>query len=192
MQRRTAVQTAAIAVGLLPLVSLGVRALRDGLGANPIEELTHRTGEATLQLLLATLAVTPLRRWLGLAWLAPLRRTLGLLAFGYATLHLCVYITLDRYFEWNTIAEDVGERPYITIGFLGFLCLLPLALTSTRASMRRLGRRWVALHRLAYVAAIAGVIHFLWLVKADHREPLIYASLLALLLLVRLPRPALR
>jgi sulfoxide reductase heme-binding subunit YedZ len=192
MQRRTAVQTAAIALGLLPLVALGVRALRDGLGANPIEELTHRTGEATLQLLLATLAVTPLRRWLGLAWLAPLRRTLGLLAFGYATLHLCVYITLDRYFEWNTIAEDVGERPYITIGFLGFLCLLPLALTSTRASMRRLGRRWVALHRLAYVAAIAGVIHFLWLVKADHREPLIYASLLALLLLVRLPRPALR
>jgi len=162
-----------------------------GLGADPIEKLTHVTGEWTLRFLLATLAVTPLRRALGWAWLAPYRRTLGLLAFGYGALHFATYGLIDLWGEWDTLVADILERPYVTVGFAGFLLMLPLALTSTRASMRRLGRRWVTLHRLVYAAAIAGCVHFLWLVKADLREPLIYAGVLGALLLARfapLPR----
>jgi len=186
-RRRAALQTAAVTLGLGPLAWLGVRALRGDLGANPIEAVTHATGLAALRLLLVALAITPSRRWLGLRWLAPLRRTFGLLAFGYACLHLLTYVVLDQFFDWQAILEDVAKRPYITAGFFAFLCLSPLAATSTRAMVRRLGRRWKPLHRLAYVAAIAAVVHFLWLVKKDLREPLTYAVVLALLLAGRWP-----
>ncbi|MEX2207363.1 MAG: protein-methionine-sulfoxide reductase heme-binding subunit MsrQ [Myxococcota bacterium] len=171
-----------VAAALAPAAWLAVSALRGTLGANPVETLEHTTGQWTLRLLLATLAVTPLRRAFGWAWLAPCRRTLGLLAFGYCCLHLCVYALVDLWGAWDTLIEDVLERPYITAGFTGFLLLLPLAITSTRAWMRRLGRRWVVLHRLVYAAAVAGCLHFLWLVKADVLEPLVYAGVLALLL----------
>lgn len=173
------------AAALVPLALLGVGAWRDELGADPIKEVTHVTGLWTLRLLLATLAVTPLRRLLGLAALAPYRRTLGLLAFTYCALHLLTYSVLDLWGEWSTLLEDIAKRPYVTVGFTGFLCLLPLAITSTRAWIRRLGKRWVQLHRLVYVAAMAGCVHFLWLVKKDLREPLIYSAILAALFAAR-------
>ncbi len=185
---RSRITAAIVGLGLLPLVVLAVRALRDDLGANPIEEVQHQTGLWTLRLLLTTLAVTPLRRLSGQAWLAPQRRTLGLLCFTWATLHLTTWVALDLAFDLEAVVEDVLERPYITAGFTGFLCLVPLAVTSTRAWMRRLGRRWNKLHRLVYVAAVAGVVHFLWLVKADLLEPGIYAAVLALLFSARLVR----
>ncbi len=184
--RRRAPQLLAIALAAAPLLALGVRAVGGGLSANPIEDVTHVTGEWSLRLLLLTLAVTPLRRWLGWAWLAPLRRTLGLATFAWVCLHLLTWVLLDQFFDWQAMLEDVLERRFITAGMAGFLCLLPLALTSTRASMRRLGRRWVALHRLVYVAAGLGVIHFLWGVKADLAAPLAYAGVLAVLLGARL------
>ena len=168
-----------------------MRALGPGLGAEPVEKITHVTGEWTLRFLLATLAVTPLRRWLGWSWLAPYRRTLGLLAFGYCTLHFATYAVLDLWGAWDTLIEDVLERRYVTAGFAGFVLMLPLALTSTRAWMRKLGRRWVVLHRMVYAAGIAGCLHYLWLVKADLREPLIYTAILIVLLAARvvpLPR----
>jgi len=177
-----------IVAALLPLAWLGLAALRGGLGANPIETVSHTTGEWSLRLLLLTLAVTPARRLLSLAWLAPLRRTLGLLTFLYATLHMLAYVGLDQLFEWNALVEDALERRYVTAGLAAWLCLLPLALTSTRASIRRLGRRWVTLHRLVYVAAVAAIVHYVWLVKADLAAPLAHAALLALLLGLRLRR----
>jgi sulfoxide reductase heme-binding subunit YedZ len=180
--RRVRLQAAAVGLGLLPAAVLAARALAGGLGANPIETVTHVTGETGLRLLLASLAVTPLRRRLGWSWAAPLRRTLGLLAFCYVTLHALTYVALDHFFDWDLLLEDVLERRYVTAGFVGFLCLLPLALTSTRAMMKRLGRRWQRLHRLAYAAGIAGVVHHLWLVKADLAPPLAHAAVLALLL----------
>ncbi len=133
-------------------------------------------------MLLLTLAVTPARRLLGWAALARYRRTLGLLTFSYATLHVLTYVSLDLAFELSLILEDLTERPYIMAGATAFFSMVPLALTSTRAWIRRLGARWVTLHKLVYVAAIAAVIHFLWLVKADLMEPLIYAALAGLLL----------
>ncbi len=185
-RRNRVLQGFAIAVGLLPAAALIVSALARDLGANPVERVTHVTGDWTLRFLLASLAVTPLRRLFGWSWLAPLRRTLGLTAFGYACGHFLTYLVLDHFFDWRSIVEDVLERRYVAAGFSGFLCLVPLAATSTRAMVRRLGRRWARLHRLAYLAAALGVIHFLWLVKADLREPLAYAAVLALLLGVRL------
>jgi sulfoxide reductase heme-binding subunit YedZ len=187
MARRRPIHAAVVVAALLPAAALAWRAATDGLGANPIEEITHETGETALRLLLASLAITPLRRALGWSALAPYRRTLGLLAFGYACLHLATYVALDLFFDWAAILEDVAERPYVTAGFTAFCCLLPLALTSTRGWIRRLGaRRWTALHRLVYGAGIAAVVHFLWLVKADVSEPLAYAAVLALLLGARL------
>ena len=179
------IQAAAVGASLLPLLWLCVAALRDDLGANPIEEITHTTGDATLRLLLLCLCVTPLRRLLGWSWLAPLRRSFGLLAFFYASLHLTTYVALDQGFDWPLLLEDALERRFVTAGLAGFLCMLPLALTSTRASMKRLGRRWVSLHRLVYAAAIAGVVHHLWLVKADYLPPLIHAGALGALLSYR-------
>jgi sulfoxide reductase heme-binding subunit YedZ len=179
-----------VALALVPALSLAVRALAGRLGANPIETVTHVTGEWTLRLLLATLAVTPARRWLGWSALAPYRRTLGLLAFSYACLHFSTWLALDHFFDWPAIVDDVVERPYVTAGFAAFLCLVPLAITSTRAWVRRLGRRWLALHRLAYAAGALGVVHFLWLVKADLLEPLLYAAALLGLLALRLRRRA--
>jgi sulfoxide reductase heme-binding subunit YedZ len=186
VNRRRWISAALVACGLLPLAVLGVTASRGELGANPIEAVSHATGEWTLRLLLLTLAVTPLRRLTGWSWLAPQRRTLGLLCFSWACLHLATYVGLDLYFDWEGVFEDVAERPYITVGLAGFLCLVPLAVTSTRGWVRSLGRRWVMLHRLVYAAAILGVVHFLWQVKADLLEPLVYAGVLGTLLGVRL------
>jgi sulfoxide reductase heme-binding subunit YedZ len=170
----------------VPAASLALATLRGTLGANPVETLEHETGMWTLRFLLATLAVTPVRRAFGWAWLAKYRRTLGLFAFGYCSLHLSIYAGVDLWGAWDTLVEDVLERPYITVGVTGFLLLVPLAITSTRAWMRRLGRRWVVLHRLVYAAAVAGCLHFLWLVKADTREPLVYSGILVVLLGARI------
>lgn len=161
-------------------------ALSDRLGANPVETITHTTGEWALRLLLASLAVTPLRRIFAWRQLAPYRRTLGLLAFFYACLHFATYLILDLALEPAALFEDVLERPFVSAGFAAFVLLVPLAATSTRGMTRRLGRRWKPLHRLVYGAGVCAVVHFLWLVKADLREPLIYASLVGLLLALRL------
>ncbi len=186
MNRRRWISAAFVAGGLLPLALLGVSAWRGELGANPIEAVSHATGIWTLRLLFLTLAVTPLRRLTGWSWLAPQRRTLGLLCFSWACLHLATYVGLDLYFDWEGVFEDIVERPYITVGFAGFLCLVPLAITSTRGWIRTLGRRWVKLHRLVYAAAVLGVVHFLWQVKADPLEPGVYAGVLGVLFGVRL------
>jgi sulfoxide reductase heme-binding subunit YedZ len=157
-----------------------------GLGANPIEKITHVTGDWTLRFLLITLAITPLRKLLNIPSLIKFRRMLGLFAFFYASLHFLTYIWLDKFFNLHEILADVAKRKFITIGFTGFLLLIPLAVTSTAGWIRRLGgKRWQALHRLIYVAAIAGVIHYLWLVKADIRRPVQYGILLGILLLYR-------
>lgn len=184
--RRRGLRAAVFLVGAAPAARLLLDGLTGQLGANPIETLTHTTGDWAIRLLLASLAVTPLRKVFGWTFLAPHRRTLGLFAFFYACMHLLTYVVLDQFFDWSAIAEDVLERPYITAGFTGFLCLVPLAVTSTRAWMRRLGRRWVALHRLVYAASVAVVIHYLWLTKADLLVPLVHAAILTLLLGVRL------
>ncbi|HEX7091801.1 MAG TPA: protein-methionine-sulfoxide reductase heme-binding subunit MsrQ [Longimicrobiales bacterium] len=172
---------------LTPAALLAQDAFTGGLGVNPIEEVTHRTGRWALTLLLATLAVTPVRRLTGWNQAVQLRRPLGLFAFAYAVLHFLTYIVLDQFFAWDAIIEDIAERPYITAGFAAFLLLIPLAATSTRAAIRRLGRNWGRLHRLVYVAAGLGVLHFLWLVKAPAiGRPLRYAAVLALLLGLRI------
>ncbi|MDD9802904.1 MAG: sulfoxide reductase heme-binding subunit YedZ [Deltaproteobacteria bacterium] len=181
---RMAWQAALVIACAAPLAWLIVRAAGGEL-AEPVEDITHLTGEWALRLLLASLAVTPLRRIFGWRGLAPFRRTLGLLAFGYALLHFATYLALDLGFDFAALAEDVGERLYITAGFAAFLLLLPLAITSTRGWQRRLGRRWLKLHRVVYAAGALAVLHFIWLVKADLRDPLLYAALLAVLLGVR-------
>ena len=185
--RRRRLQIGVVVCASLPLLGLIAGFLRDDLGANPIETITHVTGDWTLRFLLLCLAITPARRWLGLAVLAPLRRTLGLTAFVYACLHLLTYVGLDQFFDGSALLEDVLERRFVTAGFAAFLCLVPLAVTSTRRWQRRLGQRWVSLHRLAYAAAALGVVHYLWLTKADLRAPLLHAAILAALLLARAP-----
>ncbi len=172
---------------LVPAAWLAYRAFTGDLGANPIETLSRYTGDWTLRFLLIALAVTPARHLSGWAGVMRLRRMLGLFAFFYACLHFLTYLVLDQFFHWPSIVEDIGERPYITVGFTAFVLLIPLAATSTNAMVRRLGgRRWQALHRAVYAIGVLGVLHFLWLVKADNREPLIYAFVLALLLGYRL------
>jgi methionine sulfoxide reductase heme-binding subunit len=173
--------------GLLPLVVLLRRAFAEGLGADPIETLTHHTGWWGLVFLLATLAVTPLRRLTGWNRVIGVRRLLGLFAFFYVALHFGVYL-LDQEMVFAYVREDVLERPYITAGFTAFVLMIPLAVTSTRGMIRRLGgKRWQRLHRLVYASAVLGVVHFLWSVKADVREPLVFAGVLAVLLALRLP-----
>jgi sulfoxide reductase heme-binding subunit YedZ len=172
--------------GLLPAAWLAWAAASGGLGANPIEALAKETGQWALRFLLLTLAVTPLRRLLRRPALGSIRRMLGLYSFFYACLHLANYVVLDLFFRWEEILADVVEKPFMLLGLTTYLLLLPLALTSTRGWQRRLGRRWMQLHRLVYVAGITATIHFLWAVKADLREPLVYAALLALLLGYRL------
>ncbi len=174
-------------LALVPLTRLVIRALTGGLGANPIEEITHRTGWWTLAFLMLTLAVTPVRQITGLGWLIKLRRMLGLFAFFYASLHFAIYLGLDQFFAFDYILEDIAERPYITVGFTTLLILIPLAVTSTKRMVRRIGgKRWSRLHKLVYLAAALGVLHFLWLVKADIREPAIFAVILVTLLGYRL------
>jgi sulfoxide reductase heme-binding subunit YedZ len=170
-----------------PLSVLVAGAIAGDLGANPVETITHTTGDWALRLLLATLTMTPLRRLVGHPWPIRFRRMLGLFAFFYAALHVVTYLWLDQGFDGPAILEDVVKRPYITIGFAAFVLLVPLALTSTRAMVRRLGRRWQTLHRTVYAVAILAVLHYLWLVKADQLLPLIYAVVLAALLAARVP-----
>jgi len=186
---RTAVpwlKAAIWAAALAPFALLVWDAFHGGLGAEPIEEVTHRTGKTALVLLLATLAVTPVRRLTGWNPLVRVRRLVGLFAFFYAVLHFAVYL-FDQEFVPAYVVEDVVERPYVTAGFTALLLLVPLAATSTRGMIRRLGRRWQPLHRLVYVSAVLAVVHFLWLVKKDLREPLIYGAVLLVLLALRLP-----
>jgi sulfoxide reductase heme-binding subunit YedZ len=172
---------------LLPLARLIALGASGGLGANPIEFITRSTGTWTLVGLLVTLSVTPLRRLTGRADLIRYRRMLGLFAFFYACLHFTTYVWLDQFFDPAAIAKDIVKRPFITVGFSAFVLLIPLAATSTHAMMRRLGRRWQQLHRLIYPIALLGVVHFLWLVKKDLTEPLVYGAILVLLLALRLP-----
>ena len=169
-----------------PLVVLAYQALTHNLGANPIDEITDQTGIWTLRLLLITLAVTPARRLTGWNRLIQLRRMLGLFAFFYGSLHFLTYIWLDQSFVLEDIIADVMERPFITVGFASFALLIPLAVTSTTAMIKRLGGKWwQRLHRLVYAIAIGGVVHYLWLVKADIQQPLLYGSILAVLLVYR-------
>lgn len=174
---------------LLPLACLALAAAGlagFGLGANPVEKLLHELGLWGLQFLLLTLAVTPLRRLSGWHWLTGYRRMLGLFAFVYTLLHFGVYVVLDRGLAFGTIFEDITKRPYITLGVAGLLLMVPLAITSTRAMMRRLGARWLQLHRLVYLVAVLGVWHFYWQVKLDTLQASVYAVVLAALLLARL------
>jgi sulfoxide reductase heme-binding subunit YedZ len=171
---------------LVPLALLGLGALQGKLGANPIERITHETGDWTLILLLVTLTITPLRRITGVNELISFRRMLGLFAFLYGTLHFLTYIWLDKFFDIHEIVKDVYKRPFITAGFTGFVLMIPLAITSTKGWIRRLGKRWQMLHRLIYASAIAGVVHYIWLVKKDVRKPMIYALVLGALLLWRM------
>ena len=170
---------------LLPLARLGWKAFNSALGANPIQVITWSTGTFTLVFLMITLAITPVRRLTGQYWLIQFRRMFGLFAFFYGCLHFTTYIWLDQFFDWHSMVKDVYKRPFITVGFTAFVLLIPLALTSTQRSIRWLGKRWVTLHRLIYFTAIFGVIHYIWLVKADLRKPLIYATILSVLLIYR-------
>jgi len=173
-------------IALLPLGSMLFDAVHNSLGANPIQALQYRTGDWALRFLLITLTLTPLKILFGVVFQMRFRRMLGLFAFFYASLHLTVYVGLDQSFSWAYILEDVPKSPYILVGLSAFVLLVPLALTSTRRMVRRLGRNWQRLHRLVYLAAVLVIVHFFWLVKADLREPAIYAGVLAFLLGVRI------
>ena len=171
----------------LPLARLIIAWQRDDLTANPIEFITHSTGTWTLVILLASLAITPLRKIKALNWTIKLRKMLGLYAFLYVCLHFLTYLWLDHFFDWAHIGQDIAKRPYVTVGFAAFMMLVPLALTSNKFSIRKLtGKRWQQLHWLVYPAAICGVVHYYWLVKADIRQPVMYAVVLAVLLGVRI------
>jgi methionine sulfoxide reductase heme-binding subunit len=172
-------------VSLVPLARLVWLGLRSQLGANPIEFITHSTGDWTLTFLLVTLSITPLRRLTRQYWLISYRRMLGLFAFFYGCLHLMTYVWLDKFFDVHEMLHDIAKRRFITAGMTAFALMIPLALTSTKWAIRKLGKRWQRLHRLIYFSATAGVIHYIWLVKADLRKPLEYAAVLALLLLYR-------
>ncbi len=172
---------------LMPLSRLLYAGWDDALGANPIEKITHNTGYWTLTFLLISLTPTPLRLLTGMLWPIRLRRMLGLFAFFYACLHFLSYLVLDQFFDWANIVKDIGKRPYITIGFSAFMALIPLAVTSNNAMQRQLGgKRWRQIHSLIYPIAIACVIHFAWLVKKDLGSPLMFACILAPLLVIRL------
>jgi methionine sulfoxide reductase heme-binding subunit len=189
----------AFAAALAPAVYIAWAALNGQLGADPLKEITHETGDWTLRFIVATLAITPARRLLGQNWLIKFRRMIGLYAFFYGTLHFLIYVIADRFAGLDfpdgflavstvralaaSIWEDIAKRPYITVGFTGWLAMIPLAITSTTGWIRRMGgRRWQRLHRLIYATAVAGVVHYWWLVKADISRPAIYAALVAVLL----------
>jgi sulfoxide reductase heme-binding subunit YedZ len=172
---------------LVPFFILIFNAATGNLGANPIEKVRLFTGDWTLYFLLITLAVTPLRKISGWNELIRYRRMLGLYAFYYACLHFFSYLILDQFFDWEEIGRDIIKRPYITIGVAAFVLLIPMAITSTNKMMKRLGKNWKKLHSLIYLIATLGVLHFLWLVKADIREPVLMGILLICLLVLRLP-----
>jgi ferredoxin-NADP reductase/DMSO/TMAO reductase YedYZ heme-binding membrane subunit len=189
MLRNRWIKALAFAACLMPLIWLGWRALQENLTANPIEFITHFTGDWTIRFIVLTLAISPLRRLFGLPDLLRFRRMLGLFAFFYGSLHFLTWFWLDKYFDFREIVDDVVKRRFITVGFLGLLLMLPLAITSTKGWVRRLGPvPWQRLHRLVYVTAAAGVVHYYWLVKSDIRWPLFYGVVVGLLLAARLLR----
>lgn len=180
-------QTGVVLAALVPLAVLVGDAFGDRLGANPVEAIEHRTGDWTIWLLLASLAVTPLRRLTGWNWLIRYRRTLGLLAFSYVCLHFLTYLVIDQGFPIQGLTltyvwEDIVKRPYVTVGFTAFMLLIPIAWTSTKGWIRRLGRRWTTLHQLVYVAAALGVLHYMWLIKGDRPTAVYHALVLVGLL----------
>lgn len=189
MDRNQLIRNAKIAVfaiALLPLARLFWLAYTDDLGANPVEFVIRSLGTWTLVFLLVTLSVTPMRLLFGIKWPMQLRRMLGLYSFFYLCLHLLSYAGLDQWFDWQAIAHDIAKHPYVLVGFAAFLLMVPLAATSNKTMIRRLKQRWQALHRLVYLIAILGVTHYWWLVKKDVREPLVYATVLFVLLAIRL------
>jgi sulfoxide reductase heme-binding subunit YedZ len=189
--RSRLISVAGWAAALAPLALLGFDAAAHRLGANPIEAVLNRLGFWTLTFLTLSLAPTPLHRWGGPAWPLRLRRLLGVTAFSYAALHFSWYLGVDQFFDLDVVAADIVKRPFITVGFATLLLLLPLAVTSTDGWVRRLGfPRWKALHRLAYAAALLGLVHFAWRVKADRLKPTLFAVAIGLLLLARLRREA--
>jgi sulfoxide reductase heme-binding subunit YedZ len=191
-QKHLASRLAKLAIGvvaLVPAARIGVLLLGGDLGANPIAEAMNRLGFWTLTLLLATLAPTPIQIVTGWKWPLRLRRMLGLVTFLYVCLHFAVYLGVDQFFDFAAIGRDIVKRKFITVGFGAFLLLIPLAITSTDGMVRRLGfARWKRLHRLIYVAAVLGVVHYIWRVKSDLRQPLIFAAVLALLFTIRATR----
>lgn len=180
------VKVAFFILALIPFVRLIIGGVIDELGANPIEKITRSTGYWTLTFIMVTLSITPLRKITGWNWLTRTRRMLGLFAFFYASLHFLTYLVIDQFFDWENIVKDIVKRPYITVGFPSFLLLIPLAVTSNNALIKKLGgKRWRWLHRLVYIVAIGGVVHYWWLVKKDLTNPITFAAILALLLGIR-------
>ena len=178
-----------IALALGPLERIGSELAQGRLGANPIAEAMNRLGWWSLVWLLLSLAMTPVQILTGMSWPIALRKTLGLVAFGYVLLHFSVYLGVDQFFDFTEIGRDIVKRKFITVGFLGFVLLIPLAITSTSGWVKRLGaRRWKRLHRLVYASALLGVVHFVWRVKSDLREPTIFAIVYAALMGIRLLR----
>ena len=188
---RFGIKPAVFAACLVPFGLLLRGALIGDLGANPLDRVTDVTGEWGLRFLLLTLAITPLRQLTGWPAVQRFRRPLGLFAFFYISLHFATWIGLDQEVAWANIVADIAKRPFVTVGFVAWLLLVPLALTSTRGMMRRLGRRWQRVHRLVYAVGIFGILHYIWLVKADLLEPLVYGGILLVLLALRWP-PLLR
>jgi len=183
--KMVALKTVVFSVCLLPFSFIVWDAMNNLLGADPIQNLHFRTGDWTLRFLLITLAMSPLQRLLSSPSPIRFRRMFGLFAFFYASLHMLVWLVLDQSLSIDNMLEDVPESPYIILGIIAYSCLIPLAVTSTAGMMRRLGQSWIALHKLIYLVATLGVIHFFWLTKLDYIEPLIYAILLSILLAFR-------
>lgn len=173
--------------GLIPLGLLIGVVLTGNLSVNPIQDLTLRTGKAALILLVSSLAVTPVKMITSWNWLLPARKICGLYAAFYALLHFSVFVGLDYFFSWELIKQAIAEKPFVLVGFLAFLVLAVLAITSTKGWKRRLKKRWKPLHRLVYLAGVLVVFHFLWLVKSDIREPAVYGAVVGVLLILRLP-----
>ncbi len=183
---RLALKAAVWALCLAPAVVLAYRAVTGDLGANPISFVTNWLGDWTLRLLLASLAMTPLRILFGLSWPLALRRLLGLFAFFYASLHFSIWLVLDHFFDWREMGADIVKRPYITVGMTALTLMLPLAATSTVAAIKKLGgKNWQRLHRLVYVIGVCGALHYLWLAKKANPDPYYYTAALALLLVIR-------
>ncbi|MCB5187514.1 sulfoxide reductase heme-binding subunit YedZ [Methylobacillus caricis] len=172
-------------VALLPLVRLIWLGINENMGANPVEFIEHSTGTWALVALLLSLAVTPMHKLFGLAWVLPLRRMLGLYMFFYACLHFLAYLWLDHWFDWNEIGHDIIKHPYVLVGFAAFTLSIPLAITSNDYMVRKLKKRWKVIHRLVYPIAIFAVLHYVWLVKKDIFQPLMYASVLLMLMIYR-------
>lgn len=173
-------------LALIPLFRLIILGYNEDLGANPIEFIERSTGTWALVILLITLTITPIKIIAGIAWPVQLRRMLGLFMFFYACLHISTYVWLDYWFDWIEITKDIIKHPYVLVGFSAFVLSIPLAITSNQAMVKKLKQHWKKLHQLVYIIAILGVVHFLWLVKKDLTEPLIYALVLAILLGIRL------